>query len=99
MNIMAKKSYADSEITNLELESSRIKREKAKIVLNMGLILYFGFLIVGIVGFAFEYIDSFLLNVLVICGIVILIISTLPYLLIIHKEEMWIKVKIYELRK
>lgn len=96
---MAKKSDLNSQITNLELESSRIKREKAKIVLNMGLILYFGFLIVGIIGFAFEYIDSLLLNVLVICGIIILIISTLPYLIIIHKEEMWIKVKLHELRK
>jgi len=60
----------------------------------MGLILYFGFLIVGIIGFTFEYIDSTLLNVLVICGIVILVVSTLPYLVIIHNEEKWIKAKL-----
>jgi len=95
---MAKKSGTDKAIY-LELEKSRINREKAKIVLNMGLILYFGFLIVGIVGFAFEYIDSFLLNVLIICGIVILIVSTLPYLIIVHREEEWIRLKLYELRK
>ena len=59
---MAKKSEVDREITYLELENSRINREKAKIVLNMGLVLYFGFLIAGVIGFAFEYIDSFLLN-------------------------------------
>lgn len=93
---MAKKSEIG---VTLELEKSRINREKAKIVLNMGLILYFGFLIVGIVGFAFEYIDNFLLNVLVICGIIILIVSTLPYLIIVHREERWIKLKLYELRK
>ena len=83
----------------LELEKSRINREKAKIVLNMGLVLYFGFLIAGIIGFSFEYIDSFMLNILVIAGIVILIISTLPYLLIVHKEELWIKLKLFEMRK
>ena len=96
---MAKKSEVDREITYLELENSRINREKAKIVLNMGLVLYFGFLIAGVIGFAFEYIDSFLLNALVISGIVILIVSTLPYLIIIHKEESWIKLKLYRLRK
>ncbi len=95
---MPKKSEVDGEITFLEIERSRINREKAKIVLNMGLVLYFGFLIVGVVGFTFDYIDSFLLNVLVIAGIVILIVSTLPYLVIIHKEEKWIKLKLYKLK-
>lgn len=95
---MAKKSEDNKEIIYLELERSRIDREKAKIVLNMGLILYFGFLIVGVVGFAFEYINSYLLNILVICGIIILIVSTLPYLIIIHREERWIKSKLEEMR-
>lgn len=96
---MAKKSELDTEATYLELERSRIEREKARIVLNMGLILYFGFLIAGVMGFAFEYIDSFLLNALVISGIVILIVSTLPYLIIVHREEKWIKLKLYKLGK
>jgi hypothetical protein len=91
---MPKNSGTNSEIIYLEVEKSRINREKARIVLNMGLILYFGFLIAGVIGFAFEYIDSFLLNVLVICGIVILIVSTVPYLIIIHKEEKWINSKL-----
>lgn len=97
--IMAKKSEMDEEITYLELERSRINREKGKLVLNMGLVLYFGFLVAGVIGFAFEYIDSFLLNVLVICGIVILIVSTVPYLIIVYREEKWIKLKLYQLRK
>ena len=99
MDIMPKKSGIDREIVYLEVEKSRINREKAKIVLNMGLVLYFGFLVVGVVGFAFDYIDSFLLNVLVVCGIVVLIVSTVPYLIIIHKEERWIKLKLYNLKK
>ena len=95
---MAKKSDVDMEVTYLEVEKSRINREKAKLALNMGLILYFGFLIVGVVGFSFDYIDSLLLNVLVICGIVILIVSTLPYLIIIHREERWINSRLSKLK-
>jgi len=96
---MAKKSDVDREITYLELERSRIDREKAKLVLNMGLVLYFGFLIAGVIGFAFQYIDSMFLNILVVSGIFILIVSTLPYLIIVHREERWIKLKLYKLKK
>jgi len=95
---MTKKSV-DEEINYLELEKSRIDREKAKLVVNMGLLLYFGFLIVGIIGFSLEYIDSLMLNVLVICGIIILIVSTLPYILIVRNEERRINVRLYKLRK
>ncbi|HZX45399.1 MAG TPA: hypothetical protein VFF28_06995 [Candidatus Nanoarchaeia archaeon] len=81
-------------IIYLQLEKSRIKREKAKIALNIGLVLYFGFLIAGIIGFSFKFIDNIVLNALVISGIIILIVSTLPYLVIAHKEEKWIDEKL-----
>ena len=82
----------------LEIEKSRINREKARIVVNMGIMLYFGFLIVGIIGFTFDYIDSTMLNVLVICGIVILVVSTLPYIIMVHNEDKWINSKLKELK-
>ena|SRR3989344_793421 len=92
---MPKSSPDQREIIYLEIEKSRISREKAKVVLDKSLLLYVVFMLVGILGFAFEYIDSFLLNVLVVLGIVILIIGTLPYLIISHREEQkinnWLK--------
>ena len=97
--MMAKKEDKSTEIIYLEIEKSRINREKARIVLAMGLVLYFGFLIAGVVGFAFKYIASTILNILVICGIIILIFSTIPYLIIVHKEEKLIDLKLYELKK
>ena len=89
----------DSELTQLELERSRIKREKAALVLNKGLVLYLIFMVVGVVGFAFDYIESSVLNFLVVAGVIILILSTLPYVFIVHKEERWIKMRIWELTK
>jgi hypothetical protein len=83
---MAKKSDL-RETIYLEIEKSRINREKAAIVLNKSLFLYVLFMLVGIVGFASNYIDSMMLNSLIIAGIVILIVGTLPYLAITHKEE------------
>lgn len=74
-------------VVYLEIEKSRIKREKAKIVLNKSLFLYVAFLLVGVFGFVNNYIDATLLNVLIILGIFVLFIGTLPYVLITMKEE------------
>tara|TARA_Y100000310_G_scaffold344985_1_gene460965 strand:- start:488 stop:781 length:294 start_codon:yes stop_codon:yes gene_type:complete len=71
----------------LELEKSRINREKAKIVLNKSLVLYFCFLLVGVFGFIFDYLGSLLLNMLIIMGLAILVLGTFPYLFTITKEE------------
>jgi len=71
----------------LEIEKSRINREKSKLVLDKSLMLYFTFMVVGIIGFAFSFIDSFLLNVLVVCGIIVLVVGTIPYVVITQKEE------------
>lgn len=81
----------DRETIYLEIEKSRIEREKARLVLDKSLLLYFVFMVVGIVGFAFKYVDSILLNVLVIVGICILVIGTVPYLIVINNEEKKIK--------
>jgi len=86
---MQKKRITEKDKLNviLELEKSRINREKAKIVLSKSLVLYFCFLLVGVFGFIFDYIDSLLLNLLIIMGLVILIFGTLPYIITIAQEE------------
>ncbi|MBI2139600.1 hypothetical protein HYU14_01640 [Candidatus Woesearchaeota archaeon] len=84
------------ELTLLQIERSKVRREKAQIALNKGLMLYFSFLVVGVFGFTFKYITSAMLNVLVVIGIFILIISSLPYILISHREEQWLNQKIAE---
>ncbi|MBW2980438.1 hypothetical protein KY360_03415 [Candidatus Woesearchaeota archaeon] len=83
---MPKKSDL-KEIMYLEIEKSRINREKSRIVLNKSLFLYVLFMLVGVVGFVSDYIDSNMLNILIIAGIVVLVLGTVPYLLITHKEE------------
>ncbi len=83
---MPKKSDS-REVIYLEIEKSRINREKSRIVLNKSLSLYVLFMLVGVVGFVFDYIDSMMLNLLIIAGIIVLIMGTIPYLLVTHKEE------------
>jgi uncharacterized membrane protein YqjE len=71
----------------LEIEKSKIKREKSRLVLEKSISLYFIFMLIAVLGFIFEYIDSFMLNTLIILGIVILLAGTIPYIWTVSKEE------------
>jgi len=84
---MVKLTDIEKEITYLEIEKSKLNREKSKIVLNKSLLLYVIFMVVGVIGFAFDYIDSFLLNFVIITGIIVLLLGTIPYLIITRREE------------
>jgi len=88
----------EREIIYLEIEKLRIKREKSMLVLNKSLMLYFCFLLVGVVGFVFKYISSFLLNVLIIFSILVLVAGATPYLFTIHQEEKIINKRLKELK-
>ncbi len=84
------------EVVYLEIEKSRINREKSKTVLDKSFLLYFSFLLVGVVGFASGYINSRTLTMLVITGIIILALGTLPYVVVTTKEDRFIEQKIKE---
>ena len=72
---------------HLELEKSRMQREKAKFVMDKSLALYVLFMIVAVVGFVFGYFDSTMLNALIVIGIAVLLLGAIPYVLVIHREE------------
>ena len=78
---MKKKTLSpiDKEIIELELEKSRIDREKSMLVLNKGLFLYFCFLFVAVMGFINGYLSKDLLNILIVMSLCVIIIATLPF--------------------
>ena len=75
------------QIIQLELKKSDIRREKSKLVLDKSIWLYFLFMIVGVLGFLYGYVNSLTLNFLIIAGFAILIIGTLPYIKTVSNEE------------
>ena len=77
----------EREIIDLELEKSRIDREKSMLVLNKGLFLYFCFLFVAVVGFVNGFLSKNLLNILIIMSLAVIVIATLPYIRTMHREE------------
>ena len=91
-------SPIDKEIIELELEKSRIDREKSMLVLNKGLFLYFCFLFVAVMGFINGYLSKDLLNILIIMSLCVIIIATLPYIKTMHKEEKRLETLIDDLK-
>ena len=81
------KHGVNKEVINLEVERSRLNREKSMLVMNKSLILYFAFMFVAVLGFVNGYINRTLLNVLVVMGLCVLIIGTVPYVKTMHSEE------------
>jgi len=81
------------------IEKSRLNREKSMLVLNKSLLLYFTFLFVGIMGFVYGFVTNFWLNLLIIMGLCVLIIGTLPYIRVIYEEEKKLDKALEDLRK
>ncbi len=86
---LSSSEYLDIEkqIIQLELEKSRLSREKGMIILNKSVFLYFTFMFIGVIGFVNHYIGHSMLNFIVIMGLVALIVGTLPYIFAAHKEQ------------
>ena len=84
---MLTKKDLTREIIDLEVEKSRLNREKSMLVMNKSLILYFFFMFVAVLGFINGYITRTLLNILIVMGLCVLIIGTLPYIKTMHTEE------------
>ena len=87
------------EVIDLEVEKSRLNREKSMLVMNKGLILYFAFMFIAVIGFINGYLNQTLLNVLIVMGLLVLIIGTVPYIKTMHEEEERLNALISELRK
>ncbi|MEM3690759.1 MAG: hypothetical protein QXZ40_03485, partial [Candidatus Micrarchaeia archaeon] len=66
-----KKEFIDLEkkIVDVQLEKSRLNREKSINLLNKGILLYFSFTFLALVGFVNNYIGYSLLNLLIIMGL------------------------------
>ena len=71
----------------LELEQSRMLREKARVILDKSTALYGLFMIVSLLGFFYEKITARTLSLLVGVGILILVLGAVPYLLVTSREE------------
>jgi len=84
---MRKISDAEKEAILIELELSKLRRSRATLVLAMGVLMYFVFIMAAVIGFVNRLISQTLLNVMVLMGLCILIIALWPYMKTVNEEE------------
>ena len=86
---IAQRKLTDAEKTyiQLKIEKTKLDRERSMIILDKGLLLFFAFLILAIVGFLNKLIGQMTLNILVVAGLCVLMLSILHYTMIARKSE------------
>jgi len=77
----------DRAIIDLEIEKSKLNREKSMLVLNKSLMLYFVFLFLGITGVVNGYIGKTLFNILILMGLAVLVLGIVPYIRTMKAED------------
>ncbi len=82
-----KVSVSDEMVLALELEKSKLNREKSLLLLDKALLVYFAFLTVGIIGFLNKYLDARYLNMMIIMSFGVLAVGLVPYMLTMAGEE------------
>lgn len=82
-----KVGVSDEMVLSLEIEKSKLNREKSLLLLDKSLLVYFAFLIVGIIGFVNKYLDARYLNLMILMSFGVLAVGLVPYMLTMAGEE------------
>ncbi len=80
-------SEVEKDAILLRIELSKIRREKADTILNKGVILYFGFLTIALIGLFKGFFNNTSLTATVLLGLMIIIFAAWEYAATIDKEE------------
>ena len=81
------RAFIEEKLIDVQLEKSRLNREKSINLLNKGVLMYFSFTFLAIVGFINGYINQHFLNILITMGLCTLLVGTIPYIYNMSKEE------------
>lgn len=71
----------------LQIERSKMKRDKSVVILNRGLIIYFCTILLAVFGFVNNYLSRITLNVLIIGAVLILIAAAMPFIASMYRDE------------
>lgn len=87
MPSLKKVGVSDEMVLALEIEKSKLNREKSLLLLDKSLLVYFAFLIVGVIGFVNKYLDARYLNIMIVMSFGVLAVGLVPYMLTMAGEE------------
>ncbi len=80
-------SDVEKELIHVKLEKLRLDRERSVLILNFGIVIYFIFLVLSLLGYINQFLSVFFLNIIIVGAILILIVSVFPYARAMKTEE------------
>jgi hypothetical protein len=80
-------SEVEQQYIMLSVERARLKREQSQTILNKGLMLFFAFMLFSLIMYMNELISQMLSNLLIMCGLVVMGVSIIPYMNAVKEEE------------
>ena len=83
-----KHKTVNEQIISLEIERSRVRRERVLVILNKAIFLYFAFNFIGVIGFLNDYITTDMLKLIIFMGFLALIIGVVPYMRTTRNEDL-----------
>jgi uncharacterized membrane-anchored protein len=84
---LCRANWREEKIVDIELERSKLNRDKSAIILDKSVLMYFSFLALSIVGFIRGYINNKMLNMLVTLALTALVVGSASYIYTIRTEE------------
>ncbi len=87
MPSLKKVGVTDEMLLSLEIEKSKLNREKSILLLDKALLVYFAFLVVGIIGFINKYFDARYLHLMIVMSFGVLAVGLVPYMITMAGEE------------
>ncbi|MCX6709398.1 MAG: hypothetical protein NTV63_00370 [Candidatus Woesearchaeota archaeon] len=84
---MRRVSDAEKEAIVIGIELSKLRRSRATMILGMGILMYFVFIMAAVIGFVNNLLTQQMLNMMVIMGLCILILALWPYVKTLNDEE------------
>ena len=80
-------SDMEKEVILLRTELSKVRRDKADMLLNKGVMLYFGFIIIAVVGLLSKYVTLTGLEIIIVLGVFAILLPVWIYTDVMTKEE------------
>lgn len=87
------------DVLMLEIERSKLNREKSLVVLDKSLLVYFAFIFIAVVGLINGYMKLQTFNLVIGMSLVVLVIGLVPYVVTMRNEEKKLEGLIGELRR
>jgi len=81
------KKKVNEKLVDLMIERGKMNREQSTLIIDKGIMIYFVFLVIAVIGLITNYLSLINFMILIILAFLILIITSIPYIRSLVSEK------------